>query len=290
MLLTLENNTLTVAISTLGAELQSIYRKDTQLEYLWQGNPQFWGKRSPVLFPIVGGLKDGKYHYAGNSYKMGRHGFAREQQFEVVSQSTNSIALRLTANDATLQMYPFAFELTITYTLTNDTLTVSYDVGNVGNDTMYASIGAHPAFNVPLTTDTTFEDYYLQFEQIENVGIYPLTAAGLLKTEPVPYLQKANAIPLVKSMFYGDALVFKQLKSNSIAILSTRHEHGVTVQYENMPYMGIWSAKDAPFVCIEPWHGIADSENATGDITNKEGIVAIPKGEYLHCNMRITLF
>ncbi|HAI85073.1 MAG TPA: aldose epimerase, partial [Chitinophagaceae bacterium] len=226
----------------------------------------------------------------GNSYKMGRHGFAREQVFEVINQSNDSIVFRLTANEVTRKLYPFEFELTITYTLVNHRLSVTYQVANSGNDTLYASIGAHPAFNVPLTSDTTFEEYYLQFEQIENAGIYPLTAAGLLKTEPIPYLQKANAIPLVKSMFYGDALVFKELKSSSISILSTRHEHGITVSYYNMPYMGIWSAKDAPFVCIEPWHGIADSEVASGNITNKEGIVAIPKGECLHCNMRITLF
>ncbi len=269
---TISNQILEVVITSQGAELESIKHKENGIDYLWNGDPAFWPKKSPALFPIVGGLKDTQYQFANKSYSLGRHGFARENVYEVTAQSTNSIRFSLKENANTLAAYPFAFVFSIEYTVTENKLFVKYIVENTGAEDLYFSVGAHPAFNVPLVKGTSYDDYYLKFEQKETVGKYPLSAEGLVELAPIPFLENRDTLALTKSLFYGDALVFKELKSNSIGILSNKTPHGLTVHYTNFPYMGIWSFKDADFVCIEPWCGIADAVNTTGELTEKEGI------------------
>ena len=170
----ISNDVLQVTISAKGAELQNIQHFKNGLEYLWNGDANFWGKKSPVLFPIVGGLKNGEYTYSGKTYKLGRHGFAREMEFEVTNLTNQSVEYTLTSNEQTLAVYPFEFNLKIIYSLKENTLTCEYIVTNTSNDTTYFSCGAHPAFAVPLTKNTTFEDWFLEFSSIENVGKWPL--------------------------------------------------------------------------------------------------------------------
>ncbi|WP_142685035.1 aldose 1-epimerase family protein [Chitinophaga polysaccharea] len=268
----ISNEKLTVLVSPQGAELQSIVRNDTGLEYLWSGDPTFWGKKSPVLFPIVGGLKDNTYQYRDDHYTLGRHGFAREQLFAVTEQGAEHVSLRLSDNEATRKVYPFRFDFTIQYLLQDDQLQVTYQVLNRDDKTLFFSVGAHPAFKLPLVPDTTYEDYYLYFNKEEDAGIWPLSAGGQVETAPVPYLQHTHELPLKKSLFYNDALVFKQLASTAISIKSNHTPHGLTLAFEGFPYMGIWAAKDADFVCIEPWCGIADSVDTNGELEEKEGI------------------
>lgn len=266
------NEYIRVQVSAQGAELQSIVRKDNQLEYLWSGDPAFWGKKSPILFPIVGGLKDNTYRHKGHAYQLGRHGFAREMAFNVNEQTPSAITFSLSDNDDTLAKYPFPFTLAVRYAIQNATLSVKYTVQNTGDEPMYFSIGAHPAFKVPLVQGTAFDDYSLHFNRPETAGIWPLSAAGLIETAPVPYLDDVTELPLQKPMFYKDALVFKHLASDAISIRSKKTPHGLEVSYPGFPYMGIWSAKDADFVCIEPWCGIADHVDASGELAEKEGI------------------
>ncbi len=266
------NEYIQVQVSAQGAELQSIVRKDNQLEYLWSGDPAFWGKKSPILFPIVGGLKDNTYRHKGQPYQLGRHGFAREMAFNVNEQTPSAITFSLSDDDGTLAKYPFPFNLTVRYAIQNATLSVKYTVQNTGDEPMYFSIGAHPAFKVPLVQGTAFGDYSLHFNRPETAGIWPLSAAGLIETASVPYLNEATELPLQKQLFYKDALVFKHLASDVISIRSEKTPHGLEVSFPGFPYMGIWSAKDADFVCIEPWCGIADAVNAGGELAEKEGI------------------
>ncbi|MEI3796966.1 MULTISPECIES: aldose 1-epimerase family protein [unclassified Chitinophaga] len=268
----ISNEKLTVLVNPQGAELQSIVRKDTGLEYLWSGDPAFWGKKSPVLFPVVGGLKENTYQYRGELYTLGRHGFAREQLFTVTEQGAEYVSLRLSDSETTRKVYPFRFDFIIQYLLQDDQLQVTYQVLNRDDKTLFFSVGAHPAFKLPLVPDTTYEDYYLYFNKEEEAGIWPLSAGGQVETTPVPYLQHTHELPLKKSLFYNDALVFKNLASTAISIKSNRTPHGLTLAFEGFPYMGIWAAKDADFVCIEPWCGIADSVDATGELEGKEGI------------------
>ena len=266
------NEYIRVQVSAQGAELQSIVRKDNQLEYLWSGDPAFWGKKSPVLFPIVGGLKDNQYRHKGKTYQLGRHGFARDMAFNVSEQTPTSITFSLSDDDSTMAKYPFPFNLTIRYAIQNATLSVRYTVQNTGDEPMYFSIGAHPAFKVPLAGHTSFDDYSLHFSKPETAGVWPLSEAGLIQTAPLPYLGNTTELPLEKQLFYKDALVFKHLASDAISIRSGKTPHGLEVSFPGFPYMGIWSAKDADFVCIEPWCGIADHVNASGELREKEGI------------------
>lgn len=278
----ISNDQLTISISATGAELQGIYHRENKQEYLWSGNPAFWGKKSPVLFPIVGGLKDNSYVYEGNLYEMSRHGFAREKVFTVTEQTPHQIHFTLLADEETRKIYPFDFCFSVIYSLQDNRLTVTYQVDNTGNKTLWFSVGAHPAFAVPLVKGTEFPDHYLEFSEKESTGIWPLTREGLIRKAPEPFLENTDHLPLMKELFYKDALVFKSLRSNSIAIRNLVNNHGIKLQFDGFPYMGIWSARNADFVCIEPWCGIADTEEATGDITQKEGINSLhPDGSFV---------
>jgi galactose mutarotase-like enzyme len=218
-MLTISNQALTVSISAQGAELQSIFNKHTQLEYLWDANPAFWPKKSPALFPIVGGLKNGVYAFEGKQYPLGRHGFARESVFSVSEQTESSIVLSLEANAKTRAVYPFEFKFSLAYRVEGNQLFVTYLVENTGDKDLFFSVGAHPAFKVPLTNGTSYEDWFLEFGTIESVGVHPLDAEGLVEPIAVPYLDNCKQLPLKKSLFYMTEMqqaVTQQKKSNHL--------------------------------------------------------------------------
>ncbi len=271
----LENNFLQIAIHPKGAELQRLYNKETKTDYLWSGNDSYWGKFSPVLFPIVGTLKDNTYFYNNKSYTLPRHGFARDSAFILKEKTDNSISFLLQEDTETLKFYPFPFSLTITYTLNENSLSCNYKVENSGTTEMLFSIGAHPAFAVPFIPNTTYEDYYLEFPKDEQLTRWKLTDGGLIgdATEKIELYN--NKLPLQHKLFEDDAIVIKDLKSNRIKLTSTKSENGFTFSWNNFPFFGIWSAKKAPFVCLEPWQGIADSSNHNQQLEDKEGIISL---------------
>lgn len=287
---TLTNNIIAIKVAAQGAELQSIYHIQNNLEYMWSGNPAYWGKKSPVLFPIVGELKDKKYRYQGNEYQLSRHGFAREMEFAVTAQTKTSITFSIKSSNKTLDKYPFQFSFSIKYSLQENILSITYIVENKDNKKMFFSVGGHPAFKVPLMNGTAFDDYYLLLEQTENVGRYPITPDGLIDRTPTPLITNTNKIPLTKNLFSKDALVFKELQSKTISIVSDKTIHGLKVSFEGFPYMGIWSTKGADFVCIEPWCGIADTVDATGKLEEKEGIQSLNPGEVFNRTFIIEVF
>jgi galactose mutarotase-like enzyme len=286
----LTNNFLEVSISPKGAELQSIINKQTALEYMWNADPNFWSKTSPVLFPIVGGLKNNTYQYKGNSYQLNRHGFARESTFEIHEQTVSSVSYVLQSNENTLKVYPFEFAFYVSYTIDGNKLTCTYKVENIGNEDLYFSCGAHPAFKVPLVDGTDYTDWFLQFSEVENAGKWPLSPEGLILEKPVPCLENTSKLALTKPLFYGDALVFKELQSTAISIVSEKSPHGLTMDFKGFPYYGIWSFKDADFVCLEPWCGIADNVTASGELQDKEGIVLLGAKEKWERNWSVELF
>ncbi|GAA0549121.1 aldose 1-epimerase family protein [Chitinophaga japonensis] len=278
-MLQLSNEQLSITIAEKGAELQSLTRKDLRQEYLWSGDPAFWGKKSPVLFPVVGGLKQNSYRYNGQTYTLGRHGFARDRVFTVVEQTADTLRLQLVNDAGTLQVYPFPFRFEITYTLQGTQLTVTYKVLNTGDGPLFFSVGGHPAFKVPLAPGTAYEDYYLYFNQAEDAGRWPLSPDGLIERMPQPLLEHSHALPLTKPLFYEDALVLKALASDTVTLKSDKTPHGLEFHFGGFPYLGIWAAKDADFVCIEPWCGIADHVDASGELEEKEGIMRLEAGE-----------
>ena len=287
----LENETLTVTILTKGAELTSIKRKDNKIEYLWQADPKYWGRHAPVLFPFVGRLKEDRYEVDGKTYPMGQHGFARDCEFEIMHQTASTVTLKLSDSPSTKERYPYAFHLLITYTLADNTVTTAYRVENPASDkSLYFSIGAHPGFNIPLTTDTIFEDYYFSFSPRKTRTTIPLSGAYL--NTPCKTLAQTNTdIALTRSLFDNDAMIYETKGENIFTIKSEKTEHSVAVRFVDFPYVGIWSPPqtDAPFVCIEPWFGIADDMNATGKIEEKLGIQTLAPQKSFEAAFEITV-
>ena len=284
----LENKVLKVQIHPKGAELQRLYHKEYKLEYLWNADATYWPKYSPVLFPIVGALKDNAYLYKESTYKLSRHGFARDMMFEVESAGTDHATFTLKSSAETKANYPFDFILKLHYRLDGSVLEVKYEVINESDETLYFSIGAHPAFAVPFQEGTNYEDYFLEFEKKETAPRW--TIKNSLIAEPRTYLENESKIPLKKELFYEDAIVLNNLESNRLSIKSDKTPHGLHFYFEGFPFMGIWAAKDAPFVCIEPWCGIADSVDHNQQFEKKEGVMALqPKTNWTKA-WRVELF
>ena len=271
----IENNSLVVKVRSKGAELFSVVNKTTGLEYMWSGDPAFWGKTSPVLFPIVGTLRDDKYILHGNTYALSRHGFARDAEFNVTQLASDKALFTLNSNEDSLKKYPFYFSLTITYSLKGDFLSAEYAVENKSKEDMFFSLGAHPAFKVPLVDGGVYEDHFLEFNNDETVPRWPISAKGLIEEKPIPFLDKAKRINLTRELFYQDAIVLKHLRSTCLSLKTTKNSHGLDFYFDGFPYLGLWAARNADFVCIEPWCGIADSVNHDSDIAKKEGIEKI---------------
>ncbi len=284
----IENDFLKVAIQEKGAELTSIFSKPLGLEYMWNGDPAFWPKHSPVLFPVVGALKNNTYFFRNRPYELPRHGFAREKAFSVAGQSPDSITFSLSNDEETMLVYPFEFELNIYYRITENILTVTYEVKNRGSEEMYFSIGGHPAFKVPLLNNTNYEDYYLEFNKKENSQRWRVSPDGLIDEGTVPVFSNDSVIPLKKELFSEDALVFKDLVSDRVSLKCNKHPHGLNFDFSGFPYMGIWAAKNADFVCIEPWCGIADGVYADQQLKNKEGINKLGEDETFRREWKLT--
>ncbi|TYV86957.1 aldose 1-epimerase family protein [Listeria monocytogenes] len=269
----LENEVLLVEMKTAGAELTRIFHKDTGLEYLWNADSKFWGRHSPVLFPTVGRLVDDTYLVDGKQYHLGQHGFARDRDFQVIEQTENTVRFELDADEDSLAIYPYKFKLSIIYTIEKNTVAVSYEVENTDNKRIYFSIGAHPAFHLPLADGTTFEDYYLDFGTEENLetlcleGPYRSGEIKKIVDEPARYL------PLSYDLFKNDALIFEALKQKEMTIKSDKTPHFVKVSFPEFPFVGVWTAKPGtPFLCIEPWYGIADGAGESVELRDKAGI------------------
>ena len=286
---TLKNKFLTIQINQKGAELTSIFNNKNQTEYLWNANPKFWGKSSPVLFPIVGSLKENIYCFEDKEYSLPRHGFAREREFIVEKLEENSHTFLLVHDQNTLKVYPFKFEFRLIYTLENNTVKVTYSVKNIGENKMYFSVGGHPAFAVPLAEYTDYTDYYLEFNKTETFKRWGLTPGGLIEIQPIDFMIDTNRLDLRKELFYDDAIVFKDLESTSVVLKSDKTNHQLKFDFEGFPYLGVWAAKDADFVCIEPWCGIADSANHNQKLTEKEGIIELNSGEIFERTWRTTI-
>lgn len=285
----LQNEHLSVSVHPKGAELQRLCRKDNGLEYLWSGDPAYWGKHSPILFPIVGSLKDNTYTFEGKSYTLPRHGFARDRDFEATTVSDQEAVFTLKDDEETRKVYPFAFELRLRYKLQGAQLEVGYEVYNPGTVPLYFSIGGHPAFSVPLETGNSYEDYALLFDRAETADRWPLQD-GLLKTTALPFFTGTQLVPLTHELFADDAIVLKGLHSDTVTLKSDKGSHGLRFHIGGWPDLGIWAAPKAPFVCIEPWQGHADYVNHDQQLVHKEGVVKLGPSEDWKRAWKVELF
>ena len=281
MIITITNNKISASIDTLGAELIRL-EKDNK-NYIWTVDETYWNKTSPILFPIVGRLKNDTYSIENKTYELPRHGFARNLEFQIVNQTESSVVFVLESNSETLKNYPFEFELRLEYELDENELKMKYFVENKSEATMPFSIGAHPAFVI----ENSFSNYSLKFNQTEEFISYELDKEQFSNS-----FRKINSkngqINLNYSLFEKDALVFKHLQSNKLTLLK-KNEPVLSVQFEGFPYLGIWTKPNAPFLCIEPWCGLADNVNHNGNIFEKEGINLLHPQEIFSRRIKITL-
>ena len=277
---------LTVGINAFGAELCSVKNNDG-IEFIWQADPQIWARHAPVLFPIVGKLKNNKYRLQQNEYQMGQHGFARDMVFELINHQSQQCTFRLNANEESKKIYPFIFTLDITYILSGHNLEVKYTVANQDTKNMYFSIGAHPAFNVPLMPNERFNDYSLVFQH--NTCEKTLLQGGLLSENKETFVVENGILPLKKSLFEADALIFENGQIEEILLISAKNAHKIGLKCKNWPYFGVWSKKDCEsFVCLEPWYGIADTHQTSGELTLKKGILNLAPTEVFTCSYQLS--
>ena len=276
----LKNDTLLATFNAHGAELQSLTNKTTGLNYIWDADPEFWPKHSPILFPVIGALKDSTYSYQGKQYALPRHGFARDREFSLEQIGATELVFSLEADEATKEVYPFDFVLHLRYTLSEAGLRCSYEVSNPGHVPLLFSVGGHPAFATPVSGDLQYTDYELVFNADTELTYYEI-ADNLISNQTDTITLQENTLKLSHALFYNDALVFKSLKSNRITLKNRVNAHGLDFHFEGFPYFGIWAAKDADFVCLEPWCGIADGVAHDQQLENKEGIISLdPSAEW----------
>ncbi len=289
MVAILINEFLKVTVKSSGAELVSIKSTFKNKEYLWQGDPKFWARRAPVLFPIVGKVNGNKYRFEGKEYELPQHGFARDMIFDLIDQQDTSLTFILKSNDQTLAVYPFRFELIVNYRLEKNRVIVNYQVKNTDDQTIFFSIGAHPAFNCPLESNETLNDYIIEFEKEETVNRVVLEE-GLITQQTESFLKNEKSFSLSEELFDKDAIILKNARSSQVSLKSKKSGHKITVDYTGFPYIAFWTKKGgAPFVCIEPWYGIADNAGFNGALNEKEGIKPLAKGKTFESEFTIEI-
>lgn len=280
MTFTLSNSELELSVEKTGLEICSVISQKTGTEYIWQADPEIWGSHAPVLFPIIGALKNGQYRFKGKMYNLPKHGLVRHSDRARLTQhKDNSLSFSLSWDEESLEQYPFKFELLTRYLLSGSTLFIEHTVINHGDGPMYFSLGGHPAFNCPIHNDETYSDYYLEFEKKETDSTWLLNSDGLVSNERRPILNNSKILPLHNNLFDDDALIFKNLKSRKADLVSKESGRILSMDFNGFPYLGIWAKPAAPFVCIEPWQGIADSADSTQELTQKEGIMSLERGK-----------
>lgn len=282
MILTLKNKYLSASIHSKGAELQKLVKNDCN--YIWEVDTNYWNKTSPVLFPIVGRLKEDTYFYEEKEYQLSRHGFARDYEFSVIHQTDTEAVFSLSYNPETLVKFPFEFELQISYSLNESCLTIGYHVKNLGISKMPFSIGAHPAFAIP----NPLQEYKLCFNKKERFESY-LLEKDLFSGQTKTITSAEECIPLEYRLFEADALVFKNLLSSEVT-LSHLNKPILKMDYSGFPYLGIWTKDKASFLCIEPWLGLADHKDTSRKIEEKEGIQWLASKSNYKCKFSIEIY
>ena len=287
----LRNDTVAIGLESLGAELKSLKRLDTGTEYMWRADPAFWDRTSPILFPFVGSVNGKEYRAKGRTYAMNQHGFARDMEFGLLSQSEDEIWFELRDNEETRKMYPYAFLLRLGYRLLSDGVEVKWQVENPGEEGLAFSIGGHPGFNCPLEGDIFQKtDCYLKFENIERFESTRV-GDGLVIDEKGTYeLEQGGYLAVTEHLFDCDTLVLEDYQTNTVSICRPDKSPYVTVTMENVPVWGIWTrSPKAPFICIEPWYGRCDRTGFSGDLTEREWGNMIRPGESFEASYKITV-
>ncbi|MDA3894180.1 MAG: aldose 1-epimerase family protein [Salinivirgaceae bacterium] len=286
----ISNDYLHVSVLGKGTEISSIKSTKTGREYMWDANPEVWGSHAPVLFPAIGSFKNDKCTINGTAYKIPKHGFVRNNEAIVLKKRTSDrLNFQLDYSEQTLQIFPYKFQFNISFQLIGTKLLIAHRVENLDSKEMFFSLGAHPGFKCPVNEGEAYEDYYLEFEKEENATTTLLSENGLITDKTKQVLTDTRILPLHSELFSKDALIFKKLKSRKVSLKSHKSDQVLTLSYSDFSYLGIWAKPNAPFVCIEPWLGIADHENTDGDYLKKEGLISLAIGEVFKAQYSIEI-
>jgi galactose mutarotase-like enzyme len=273
-------------IEEMGAELKSLRDRQSGAEYIWPGDQTWWSGSAPILFPNVGGLKNNKYTHRGAEYSLPQHGFARRSLFTLAASGASGAALELSSGEETRRQYPFDFRLRATFLVQDSGLAVQYEVTNTGSGEMLFSIGSHPALRVPFAGGQ-LENYYLHFGEEENLERH-FFDNGLMLDQTAPAFDTSRQIFLRPDLFERGVLIFKHPASGIISIRNSQNPRSVSVTTGGAPYLGVWAKPGrCPFLCIEPWYGLPDSPGATGELSEKEGILRLEAGGTFTCTYRL---
>ena len=278
---TLENEYLCAEFAEKGAELISLRGKATGTEYVWVADPKYWAEHAPIMFPICGRLFEGKYTYKGKTYEMKLHGFVRYEQFKMVEKTENSITFEYVSNDMTRAQYPFEFIFRMTYTLFGNKLENRFTVVNSGKEMLPFSYGGHTGFNVPFAKDEKFEDYYIEFAEPAKVTKWEFSPRYLCTGNEIPVpLENDRALSLHHDLFDNDATFFCHMPKK-VSLRSRKNSRFVTVEFPEMLHLGLWHMPrtDAPYVCLEPWHGIPATDGVTDDFADKPEMIRLAAGD-----------
>jgi len=289
---TLKNEQVTAEFDTFGGQLTSV-KDSAGIEYIWQGDKTYWGGQAPVLFPIVGGLRDKKATIGGDkTCCMERHGVVRKLEFEMAELTKNSIFFAICSNDETIERYPYDFKLVIQYTLEGKNVTTNYTVVNQNDTVMPFQIGGHPGFNCPLLKEEHFEDYVVEFEHAETADCpTPVPSTGLVDVaQRTRMLDHSNTIKMDHNLFRIDAIIFDQLKSRKAKLFNTKTGHGVQISFADFDNLLVWStANDGPFVALEPWSGLSTCSDEDDTFEKKRGVTQLPAGQSHSVSFTITI-
>ncbi|PKQ64450.1 aldose epimerase [Labilibaculum filiforme] len=286
----IQNEFFKMEVLEKGAELCSIKSVTTNQEFMWQADPEIWGSHAPNLFPVIGSLKEDAFIYKGKEYPMPKHGFVRNNKaIQLHSKSEKELCFVLKSNENTRKIYPFEFEFYIHYILDENQIQVKYNVINTDRNKMFFCLGGHPAFACPLKKKENYSDYYLEFEQKETAKTWMIVEGGLIGDEGKLVLNDTNRIDLHSELFAKDALIFKNLKSSFVQLKSKTSNFSLKVSLDDFPYLGLWAKPNAPFVCIEPWIGIADSYRSNREFSQKEIIQSLDSNKTFSASFSIEI-
>lgn len=290
-MITLHNDYLEAHLDPKGAEIAKLIGKQDGINYMWKQDPALWGHSAPVLFPIVGALKDGKTVIEGHTYEMNQHGFSRNSTYEIVESDDTHVIFHLSDSEETKKMYPYAFDLYVTYTLDGNSLKAAFKVENNKEDHIYFQIGGHPAFTCPFLEGEAANDYYIEFSENETLSqkvIYP--ARGGMSHETKPFFENERRFFIRQALFNSDAIVIPHFKSESVSLKSLVNDKVLTFHMHGFDHLGLWTSKHTGgLLAIEPWVGHTDYVDFHGEFKDKESIVTLKKGESFSCDFAIEI-
>ncbi len=286
----LENAQLSICVDSFGAELKSLKKKASNMEYMWDAKPEYWKRTSPVLFPIVGSLNNGCYRYDGKVYPMSQHGFARDMEFSLLRQTEDELVFALHSNEETKEKYPFDFALELGYKLQENNLFVSWNVLNCDNKEMYFSIGGHPAFLCPMNAAGAQTECKLLFDATDKITSAIIGDGGTLlqRTKEIPL--RDGMMDITENLFDEDALIIEHDQAHKVSLCDKEGQPYLTVRFD-APLFGIWSParKNAPFICIEPWYGRCDKADFQGELSEREWGNRLAPSETFYAEYIVTI-